>query len=82
MTGRRVRPVQTPRPDPVAALENTWHHRGAQALETMREYDPGAYVRLLAALVLDDDDLRLVSGREPTARSLKERARKRRPRIW
>lgn len=57
MTGRRARPVRPPPLDhPVAALEDAWRELGPQALETMREYDPGAYVRLLASLVLAEDD--------------------------
>lgn len=55
MNARRRRPTGPP-PELIEALEEVWRERGRQAIATIREYDPGAYVRLLAALVLDNDD--------------------------
>ena len=36
--------------DLLEALEREWDARGAEAIATLREYDPGAYVRLVARL--------------------------------
>lgn len=55
MAGKRKQRHQQAR-DPLEALEAQWNERGPAALETIREYDPGAFLQLMVALVADYDD--------------------------
>lgn len=41
--------------DSMVLLEREWAERGAAALSTLREFDPTAYIRLIAT-VIDEDD--------------------------
>lgn len=44
-----------PFPDLAEALEDDFAQRGREAIRTLREYDPGAYIRLIAGVILDSE---------------------------
>jgi hypothetical protein len=52
MRRRRARRLEPLPSDLLEALERAWEERGAQAIATLREYDPGGYMRLMARLCL------------------------------
>lgn len=53
MMRRRTKWTEPLPSDLLQALEREWESRGAAAIATLREYDPGAYVRLVARLIRD-----------------------------
>ena len=54
-SSRTPRPRPKHRPPEGAELEAIWAEKGPKAIETLRKYDPGAYIRAIAALVADSD---------------------------
>lgn len=44
-----------PLPDLAEALGDDFAQRGREAIRTLREYDPGAYIRLIAGVILDSE---------------------------
>jgi hypothetical protein len=53
MRRRRARRLEPLPSDLLEALEQAWDERGTKAIATLRAYDPGAYVRLIARVVRD-----------------------------
>ena len=53
MTGDRAKRTEPLPIDLLAALEDEWRERGPGAIATLREYDPGAYLRIIARVVAD-----------------------------
>jgi hypothetical protein len=51
---RRAKWIEPLPIDLLEALERAWDERGAEAVATLREYDPGGYLRLLARLAKED----------------------------
>ena len=54
MTCRRARRIEPLPGDLLEALEREWEAHGAAAIATLRAYDLGAYLRLLARLSKED----------------------------
>jgi hypothetical protein len=48
---KRLEPLPS---DLLEVLERAWEERGVAAIATLRAYDPGGYLRLLARLAKED----------------------------